>query len=54
VMLCTHCAGGALYRCYYVCVVHMVLVYMWYCVHFIHAVLRASDTMYVDCLVMVS
>jgi len=31
----------------------MVLVYMWYCVHDIHVVLRACGTMYVHYVVMV-
>jgi len=38
VMFCTHYAGGVVYRWYCVHVVHAVLVHMWYYVHVVHVV----------------
>ena len=50
-ILCTRCAGGAVFRWYCVHVVHIVLVQIWYCVHVIHVVLRACGTKYIHCVV---
>lgn len=51
-MSCTRCVGGALYGWYYVHVVHMILVHVWYCAHFIHVVWRACGTRYVHCVAL--